>query len=96
MSQHNLSHYIPRRLDDRGKFLFWEIDVVGVAFVGILIGIVTEYRIGGLILGILLAAAYKKLKSGRHPGIAAHLSYWFAGTPTPKSLPASHYREFNG
>lgn len=91
MSGHNLSHYIPRRLDDRGKFLFWEIDVVGI-----IVGIATEYRIGGLILGILLAATYKKLKSGRHPGIAVHLSYWFAGTPTPKSLPASHYREFNG
>jgi conjugal transfer pilus assembly protein TraL len=40
MSQ-DLSHYIPRRLDDKGKFLFWELDVAAVALLGMLVGVAT-------------------------------------------------------
>ena len=96
MTHQDLSHYIPRRLDDRGKFLFWDVDVTFVALIGILLGVATEYRISGVILGVVMAHSYKKLKSGKHPGIAAHLMYWFAGMPVPDELPASHFREFNG
>ena len=96
MSTQDLSHYIPRRLDDKGKFLFWDLDVTLVALVGIIFGVATEYRLLGIVLGIVLARSYKKLKSGKHPGIAAHLIYWFAGIPVPDEVPASHLREFNG
>ena len=50
----------------------------------------------GLILGFVLAYMYSKLKSGKHPGMATHLMYWFTGAPSPKELPASHIRELNG
>jgi conjugal transfer pilus assembly protein TraL len=90
MSQ-DLSHYIPRRLDDKGKFLFWEL-----ALLGMLVGVATEYRVLGLIAGIAMAYGYNKLKAGQHPGMAAHLLYWFTGMPEPKELPKSHIRELNG
>lgn len=35
----DLSHYIPRRLDDGAKFLFWEMDVAMIGLMGVLVGI---------------------------------------------------------
>ena len=96
MSKQDLSHYIPRRLDDSGKFLFWDLDVAFVALIGMILGVATEFRVLGIIFGIAMAIAYKKLKSGKHPGIASHLTYWFAGLPAPDELPPSHIRELNG
>lgn len=96
MSQQDLSHYIPRRLDDKGKFLFWDLDIAGVALLGMLLGVATEYRVLGLIAGLGMAYGYSKLKAGKHPGMAAHLLYWFTGMPDPKELPKSHIRELNG
>ena len=92
----DLSHFVPRRLDDSGKFLFWDMDVAIVALLGILVGISIDMQIIGLILGFVLAYMYSKLKSGKHPGVATHLMYWFTGAPSPKELPASHIRELNG
>jgi len=59
-------------------------------------GVATEYRVLGLIAGIGMAYGYNKLKAGKHPGMAAHLLYWFTGMPEPKELPKSHIRELNG
>jgi len=97
VSEHeDLSHYIPRRLDAPAKFLFWDIDVAGVAVSGMMLGVATDFRVLGLLCGITLAFFYNKMKAGRHPGMAAHLMYWFTGMPVPGSLPPSHLREFNG
>lgn len=94
--QTDLSHYVPRRLDDAGKFLFWDRDVALIGLAGVLIGIATDMPVIGLALGLLLAFLYGKLKTGKHPGMATHLLYWFTGLPEPKELPASHIRELNG
>lgn len=96
MSQKDLSHYIPRRLDDVGKFLFWELDIAALGLIGMLLGIALGFPLIGLGAGIALAYVYSKLKTGKHPGMATHILYWFSGMPTPKELPGSHLRELNG
>ena len=96
MSQNNLSHYIPRRLDDTGKFLFWELDVAIFGIMGLCLGIILKHTFIGLGVGILLAYGYSKSKTGRHPGRASHLAYWCIGLPKMKELPGSHLRELNG
>jgi conjugal transfer pilus assembly protein TraL len=96
MSQPDLSHYIPSRLDSAGKFLFWDIDVALLGIAGLLIGQASGYPILGLVLGFSLAYAYSKLKTGRHPGMALHLLYWWTGMPSPQEVPGSHLRELNG
>lgn len=96
MSQPDLSHYIPRTLDSAGKFLFWDLDVAGIGMFGMMIGMGTGFPVLGLLLGVVLAFAYSKLKTGKHPGMAAHLLYWFTGMPVPRAMPASHIREMNG
>ena len=96
MSQPDLSHFIPRRLDAAGKCLFWDLDVAGIGIVGVLIGLGAGHPLLGLLAGVGLSFGYSKLKKGKHPGLAAHLVYWTTGTPPPKELPASHLRELNG
>jgi len=92
----DLSHYIPTRIDGGGKFLFWDFDVAGIFILGAMTGIGCDYPILGLLLGLMLAFGYAKLKSGKHPGLAVHLLYWWTGFPVPTDLPASYLREFNG
>ena len=94
--QDDLSHYIPRNLDSKGKFLFWDLDVAGVAIFGMMLGMGTGFPVTGLLVGLFIAYLYLKLKGGGHPGLAAHLIYWWGGLPVPKDLPPSHLREFNG
>lgn len=96
MSETDLSHYIPRRLDDSGKFLFWDLDVAAVGTLGALAGVAAEMPLLGVIFGVLCAYGYSKFKAGQHPGMAKHLFYWFTGFPALKDLPGSHLREFNG
>jgi conjugal transfer pilus assembly protein TraL len=96
MSSQDLSHVIPNRLDDAGKFLFWERDVAFIALLGILLGISTGFPVTGFLFGWALAFAYSQFKGRKHPGMATHLMYWFTGFPPFKELPASHLRELNG
>ncbi len=96
MTTPDLSHTIPRRLDDAGKFLFWERDVAGIGLLGTLVGVGIGYPLSGLTFGLVLAYGYSKLKAGKHPGIAAHGLYWLTGWPALRALPGSHLRELNG
>ena len=96
MPSEDLSHTIPKHLDDPAKFLFWELDIAGIALIGVLLGIACGAPIIGLGLGITMALLYGKAKAGQHPGMAMHLLFWFTGYPEPKELPKSHLREFNG
>lgn len=96
MTTPDQSHYIPRRLDDGGKFLFWDTEVAVTALIGMLLGIATDLPLLGLVVGLIVAYFVNKLKAGKHPGMVTHLLYWFTGFPSPKELPGSHIRELNG
>lgn len=91
-----LTHYIPRRLDDPAKFLFWEYDVAAIAGFGVFVGIYGGMLVPGLVLGLGGAAGWSKVKSGKHRGIAVHVMYWFTGYPKMKELPPSHLKELIG
>ena len=92
----DLSHYVPLHLDEPEKFLFWDRDVAIIAFVGLIFGLLTGFRLSGLAAGVALAFYYKRLKSGRHPGSSVHLSYWYLGKPRFKALPPSYFRVLVG
>lgn len=92
-------YYIPRRLDDQGKLLFWDIDQAIIVVAGLLIGL---YSMNLWVLaisipsGVLLAGAYGRLKAGRHPGMAKHFIYWWTGQPPMRITPHSASRELIG
>lgn len=97
MSQDDqLRHYVPRRLDDKPKFLFWELDVAAIAFAGFFLGIYAGLAWGGVALGIFLATGWSRVRSGKHPGMAIHVMYWFTGYPNLNALPPAYIRELVG
>lgn len=95
---HDNNHYIPTRLDDKPKFLFFDYDVALVALLPCGIGISVDQVFGlvGFFFGCVLAVGYKSFKAGKHAGVLAHLIFWKTGTPSPKALPKSHKRNFTG
>ena len=60
--KNDLSHYIPKRLDDTGKFLFWDKDVAFIALAGVLLGLAIDFPIMGLLFGMVASFYYSKLK----------------------------------
>lgn len=95
-TEEDFAHVIPRSLDEAGKFLFWDLDVAGVAILGVLLGLGVNFPASGLLLGIGAAALYARFKRGNHGGMATHFMYWATGLPVPRDLPASHLRQLNG
>jgi len=89
-------HYIPSRLDDIEKFLWWDRDVLFIFVSILLVGVGIDYGFVGFISGLAVAAGYSKLKTGRHPGMANHLLYWHTGMPMLRGLPPSHARQLIG
>ena len=89
---------IPRRLNDPPRMFWWDIDVsllmVGAALAGMLSG----FFLAGCACGALLASAYSRLKSGKHPAFALHLLYWHlpAFVTGLKRTPPSCQRTFTG
>ncbi|WP_175971922.1 type IV conjugative transfer system protein TraL [Burkholderia sp. BCC0322] len=92
----DLSHYVPSRLDDPEKFLFFRKDVAAIGLAGTIAGVATNHTLLGLVAGVAIAAAWQKFSSGQHPGMSAHVMYWVLGMFGPKKLPPSDLRELNG
>lgn len=96
MMSDDLNHYVPSRLDDPEKFLFFRKDVAMIGLGGTVVGVMAGYTLAGVVAGAVLAAAWQKFSSGQHPGMSAHAMYWVLGWPVPKALPPSGLRELNG
>ena len=92
----DLSHYVPSRLDDPEKFLFFRKDVAAIGLTGTLGGVLLNHTLLGLVAGVAIAALWQKFSSGQHPGMSAHVMYWVLGQPAPKKFPPSDLRELNG
>ena len=95
-AEEDLSHVIPLTLDNPDKFLLWDKDVAGIFLVGMAGGITADWPITGVVLGVACALGYKRLKSGKHPGLSTHLLYWVAGAVSLVAGAKSHVREYNG
>ena len=89
---------IPRRLNDAPRMFWWDIDVALLFIAAGLAGMVAGFFMSGCIIGMLLAWAYGRAKSGEHPAFALHLIYWhLPGFITGlKRTPRSHQRDLIG
>lgn len=92
----DLNHYVPSRLDDPEKFLFFRKDVAMIGLAGVVVGTMANHTLLGVVAGVAVASFWQKFSSGQHPGMSAHLMYWVLGTPKMKALPRSDLRELNG
>ena len=89
---------IPRRLNDPPRMFWWDLDVSLLVLASALVGMISGFFISGCVVGILLAAAYGRAKSGKHPAYALHLLYWHlpAAVTGLRRTPPSHLRALAG
>lgn len=89
---------IPRRLDDKAKFLWWDLDQALLVAMFVMLGVIAEMFAVGVVLGAFVGHLYSKAKAGKHPAFAIHLAYWFLPEWAVglKSIPPSHETEFIG
>ena len=94
----DVSFEIPRRLNDPPRMFWWEIDVALLVLGAALAGMISGFFMSGCALGVLLAAAYARAKSGKHPAFALHLLYWHVPPAVTglKRTPPSYLRELLG
>lgn len=87
---------VPRTLDASPRFLFWEVDYVMVAGVGLDVGLI----ISGLTFGIVTCAAFcwlwAKARAGGGVAKAFAMLYWHLPFDVFGRIPASARRHFIG
>ena len=89
---------IPRRLNDPPRMFWWDLDVALLVLTAALAGMISGFFMSGCAIGALLASAYSRMKSGKHPAFALHLLYWYLPAPVTglKRTPPSYLREMAG
>ena len=89
---------IPRRLNDPPRMFWWDIDVALLVLAAALAGMISGMFVSGCVIGVLLASAYGRAKSGKHPAFALHLLYWYAPAAVTglRRTPPSYLRELHG
>jgi conjugal transfer pilus assembly protein TraL len=94
----DMSHDIPRRLNDPPRMFWWDLDVALLVMAACLAGMMAGFFLSGCAAGVVLAAAYSRTKSGKHPSYALHILYWHlpAGVTGLKRTPPSYLREMMG
>lgn len=87
---------VPRELDAGAKIFIWDFDVSALFVTGFAIGVMVGSLLVGVVLGIVFAKAWSKLRQGRAKGYGIHTLYWYLpGKPFRRS-PESFRREFMG
>ena len=94
----DVSLEIPRRLNDPPRIFWWDLDVAILALAAALAGMISGFFASGCAVGLLLASAYGRAKSGKHPAFALHLIYWYLPSAVTglKRTPPSYLRELIG
>ena len=77
MENEDLSAFlIPEMLDEPEKILFFTYNELGLLMFPAIVGILCNYTIRGLIMGIVSFLIYKKIKPSNGFNIT-HLVYWY-------------------
>lgn len=84
---------MPHGIDNMEKFVFWDVDIVGVFVAIVGVGIFMNQFVTCFILAIISGKVISKLKYGKPDGYTFHLLYWLGGAKY-KGLPESYIREF--
>jgi conjugal transfer pilus assembly protein TraL len=90
--------YIPQYLDEPERFFIFTPDELVIVVVPLLLGTVLANFVVGLVIGLALFFALRKLKQGGGLHRLLWVGYWFLPTDVLrlKATPASHLREMAG
>lgn len=84
---------IPHGIDDMEKFVFWDVDIVGIFMAIVGLGIFMNSFFLCFVLAIILGKIVSRIKYGKPEGYTFHLLYWLGGARY-SGLPESYIREF--
>ena len=89
---------VPRSLDESPRLLLFDMHQVILFLVLSCVGIVLGAMIAGIVCGVILAKAYGKIRSSKHPCIVKHLAYWYlpGWVLSLQGSPPAHLRVFVG
>ena len=68
-------HYIPKYLNAKTQFLWWEIDEAAIIFASFIVGRMLDKLIIFGLLGFILLRIYSKLKNAKQEGYLIHVLY---------------------
>ena len=95
----DLRYAIPGTLDAPPRFLWWDLDQALLYLGLVLLGIVSNFSLGGILMGAVVGWLYGKTKSGRHRAFMVHLMYWHLPSDLASNFretPPSHQRKYLG
>lgn len=87
---------VPRTLDAAPRFLFWDIDYVLVAGVGLSVGLIVHGISVGLAVMVLFCWGWSLARSGRGVNRALAFFFWHLPFDVFERVPASARRHFMG
>ena len=90
-------YLIPRRLDDPPQFFFWDADEASLVIFFTLMGALLGQILVGVVVGLLLARGFARVKAEGGRGVVTRFLYWY--TPSPwwfRGHAPSHVREYVG
>jgi conjugal transfer pilus assembly protein TraL len=94
----DLTTYIPRRLNDPFKMMWFDAEAVLAFSVIFVFGIAADHIKLAALIGALAALGVQKMKSDQHPGWSYHWLRWHmpARFLPLRRVPPSHMREMIG
>ncbi|MDA0967622.1 MAG: type IV conjugative transfer system protein TraL [Proteobacteria bacterium] len=92
-------YYIPKRLDDPERIMFWSSDELAVIFTPfIVIYFALDMFITAAVVSTVLCFWWKKFKGGEQANLHLYAMYWFypASVMGLKATPRSYIRTYYG
>lgn len=80
---------IPNYLDDPAQLLFWELDEFLLLSIMFAVGIMVNFLLTLVVIGIILVKYYRKMKDRRSNGFMLHVVYWYTGIGSSDKFPSS-------
>jgi conjugal transfer pilus assembly protein TraL len=85
---------IPNYLDDQQQVLFWEFDEFIILSLAFGIGIMIRYLTTLILVGLVAAKIFRRMKDRRANGFLIHFVYWHTGMASIDKIPTSRPNPF--
>lgn len=85
---------MPRSVDEPLPVVFFEIDEVIVFIVCVMVGIIIRELTYAILASIFIVRSFSRWKSGKLPGVLAHMAFWYGIFALNKVFTAANGRHF--
>ena len=87
--------YMPTRLNDPLRILYWDFDQFLIVATMFSLGVISKYIFTLTAVGLFVSWAWQRFKSGKHMWFLLHGLYWFLPLSGKSlSVPSTDIREF--